>query len=405
MQPVKEEYDTSLEESEYARRRRAEDTLWVALGRLYKRRRLIAGVTGFVAITAVVISLLLPNWYRASARLLIPESQGSSLSSTILGNLPAAASALLGGGPAGDYTRYLAILTSRSMKEAVIDSFNLVEVYETGDSKTPLQDAMKILEENSEFEIDMEFDFLSIAVLDKDPERAAAMTNFYVRQLNLRNAILASEGAGNYRRSLERRYVEARAAMDSVLDATQRFQMEHGVYNLPSQTEGFFQQIALLRQSALEAEIRTEALRAQYGPGNAQVQAMAEVAQAANRKYQEALAGQEALLPVPQSNVPEVAREFVELEMARTIQASILEVLGPLYEQARFQQERDVQAVQVVDEAVPPVKKAKPRRSVICILATLSAFLLAVGFVLIYEWWRDNHEGILRKIQSPPHVR
>src|SRR5690606_20173841 len=291
-------------------------------------------------------------------------------------------------------------LTSRTMLEAVVDSFDLVTVYETADSDFPREKAISMLEDNAEFEIDMEFDFLSISVLDRDPQRAADMANFFVRRLNVMNANLSTEGASNYRRSLERRYLEARAAMDSVLNATQEFQQAYGVFDLPTQTQAFFQQIGMLRQSMLEAEIQYEALRAQYGADNAQVRAMREVVDAANRKYSAALAGQERLLPVPQGSVPEVGREFVELEMERTIQRNILEVLGPLYEQARFQEERDLQAVQVDDEAIPPVKKAKPKRSIICILATLSAFFLSAGFVLVYEWWRRHHTTILQRLKS-----
>ena len=399
MQPVQEDIDRRRSE-EIARSNRAEETLWTVVGRLYAWRKFIVGVTAAVAVSAVVISLLLPNWYRASARVLIPESQGGGLSSAILGNLPAAASALLGGGPGGDYTRYLAILTSRSMMEAAVDSFNLVQVYEVEDSETPRDDAIRQLADNAEFEIDMEFDFLRIAVLDKDRERAAQMANFFVRRLNVVNARLTSESASNYRKFIEGRYLEARADMDSVLNATQQFQQKYGIFDLPAQTEAFFEQAAELRQGALEAEIRHEALLTQFGSDNAQVQSMREIAEAANRKYQQALAGQEQLLPVPRSEVPDVAREYVNLELERTIQRSILEVIGPLYEQARFQEERETQAVQVIDEATPPVRKAKPKRSIICILATLSAFMVAAGFVLIYEWWRTNHRRILYRINS-----
>lgn len=398
MQPVQEDISRS-ERAERERAGRAEDTLWTVVGRLYSWRRFIIGVTAAAAVASVVISLLLPNWYRASARVLMPEGQGG-LSSAILGNLPAAASALLGGGPGGDYTRYLAILTSRSMLEAAVDSFNLIRVYALEENDNPLDDAVRQLRENADFEIDMEYDFLHVAVLDKDRERAAQMSNFFVRRLNELNARLSSESASNYRRFIEGRYLEARADLDSVLNATQRFQEEYGIFDLPAQTEGFFEQVAELRQGALEAEIRHEALLAQYGSDNAQVQSMAEIAQAANRKYQQALAGQEQLLPVPQSEVPTVAREFVNLELELTIQRSILEVVGPLYEQARFQEEKETQAVQVIDEAVPPARKAKPKRSIICVLATLSAFFLAIGFVLLYEWWRKNHGWILRRIQS-----
>ena len=404
MQPFRD-VDNPVETTERARTQRGEDALWTVIGRLYRRRMLIIGVTGFVAVSAVIISLLLPNWYRAQARVLVPESQGSGLSSAILGNLPAAASALLGGGPGGDYTRYLAILTSRSVMTAAVDSFDLIRLYEVEGKLTPLDDAIRRLRDNSDFDIDMEYDFLSISVLDKDPERSAAMANFFVRKLNEVNEKLSTESAGNYRRFIEQRYFEARADMDSVLNATQRFQQEHGVYDLPVQTEAFFEQVAELRQTAVEAEIRHEALLAQYGSDNPQVRSVLELARAANRKYAEALAGEEMLLPIPQADVPGVARQFTQLELERTIQATILEVLGPLYEQARFQEERESQAVQVVDAATPPARKAKPKRSVICILATLTAFFLAVGFVLVYEWWRNSHPYILNRLQATTRKR
>ncbi len=395
-----DEKDPPAGYDERARRERAEDALWAVLGTLYRRRRVVIGVTVFAGVASVVISLLLANWYRAAARVLIPEGSDSSLAAGLLGGLPAGAAALLGGGPAGDYTRYLAILTSRSMMEATVDSFDLITAYKTEDKEYPLEEARAILEDNVSFEVDMEYYFLSISVLDQDRQRAADMANFLVRRLNEMSVGLSSEGAFDYRRSLEKRYEEARTAMDSVLYAAQKFQEEHGVYDLTSQTESFFEQVGTLRRGALEAEIQYEALRSQYGENNAQVQTIRELALAADQKYQQALAGKEQMLPVAQEEVPAVVRTYLELELETMIQRGVLEVLAPLYEQARFQEDREALAVQVLDEAIPPTRKAKPKRSIICILATLSAFLLVVAYVLAYDWWERNYGYLLRRLQA-----
>ncbi len=389
--------------NEEMRRERAEDTLWTTLGTLYRYRRLVIGVTVFAGVASVVISLLLTNWYRGTARVLIPQGGETSLAAGLLGSLPAGAAALFGGGPGGDYTRYLAILTSRSMMEAVVDSFDLITVYETEDEEYPLEEAIDLLEDNVAFEVDMEYYFLSISVLDQERQRAADMANFLVRRLNEISVQLSSEGAFDYRRSLEKRYRESRAAMDSVLYASERFQEEYGVYDLTSQTESFFEQVGALRRSALEAEIQYEVLRSQYGNDNAQVQAIQELALAADRKYRQALAGKEQMLPVAQEEVPAVVRTYVELELETMIQRSILEVLAPLYEQARFQEDREALAVQVLDEAIPSALKAKPKRAIICVLATLSAFLLVVVYVLVYDWWRKNHAEFSRKMTEQSH--
>lgn len=388
---------------------KAEETIWSIAGTLYRWRRFLVITTGVVAVAAVVISLLLPNWYAAEARLLPPEGGGTSpLSAQLLKDLPSAASALLGGA-SGDYARYLAILTSRTMMETAVDSFDLIQVYETYESDTPRQDAIEILEDNVEFQIDAEYDFLSVIAYDTDPRRAADLSNFIVRKLNERNAQLASQNAANYRRFVEKRYREAQLALDSVLNATQAFQHQYGVYDLPAQAQGFLEYLATLRAGEIQARVQYEALLEQYGPENQQVQQLREIAAAAERTYRQALAGQEEIMPIPQANVPDVARAYIDLERERLTQMRILEVVAPMYEQARFSEEREVQAVQVIDNAVPPVKKARPRRSIICIVATLSAFLLAVVFVLVYEWWRNNHGYFAHRLQQairqPDHHR
>lgn len=400
--------DGPLQDSDRERRAKTERALWDVLGRLYRWRRFILLVTGAVAVAAVVLSLLLPNWYRAGARVLLPTSSGgSSLAASLLSNLPSAASALLGGGPAGDFTRYQAILTSRTLMEQAVDSFDLIRVYELEESPRPMEQAIEALRANTDFEIDLEFEFLSVLVFDKDPGRAADLANFLVRGLNRINANLSSQSAATYRRFVERRYMEARQAVDSLLDVNQRFQQKYGLFDLSAQTEAFLTQLAGLRASGVQAQVQFEALRDQLGPNNAQVQALQNVVRAADRQYRRALEGSEEVLPVAQDSVPGVVRQYADLELERMIQTRILEVIGPMYEQARFNEEREVEAVQVVDYAVPPKRKAKPKRSVIVVAATASAFLLAVLFVLLYTWWQRNHAYFALRLHeaAAPDVR
>lgn len=391
---------TPLADHEHARRQQAKATAWKSFGHLFAWRRFIIGVTLLGAAAAVVISLLLPNWYKSSARLLIPDSSGSGLTGAVLNNLPAAASALLGGGGSGDYSRYMTILTSRSLMTEAVNTFDLIQVYDVADSRTPMQAAINKLRDNVEFDIDMEFDFMTISAYDTDPMRAANLTEYFVRRLNEVNERLLTENAGNYRKFIENRYFEARDDLDSVLVAVRDFQQEYGVYDFTTQAEAFFEQVADLRQVVLEAEIQRESMLAQFGAENPTVQSLNEVVKSASQKYEDVLSGSEQLLPVAQSDVPEVIQQYAQLEIERTIQVTILEVLGPVYEQARMQEERESLAVQVVDHADVPVLKSKPKRSVICVLATLSVFLLSILFVLIFEWWRESYRDVLTRLKS-----
>lgn len=369
------------------------------LGTLYRRRWFIVTTTGLVAVAAVVISLILPVWYKASSRLLLPDDSGGGLSAALLGNLSSAAASLLGGG-GGDYVRYLAILHSRTVNARIVEEFDLITVYGLEESETAMQDAIDMLGDNVEFVIDDEFDYLSIEVFDQDPERAAAIANRLVEVLDDVNNRLSAQTAGSFSNYVETRFLESQQERAALLDSLAEFQRRYGVYDLEAQTQAFFEQIATLRAEALQAEIQYEALRAQFGENNPTVQNLESVVEAADRKYQAALAGSEAVLPVPQDEAPEMIRRYAELTMERTIQETILEFIAPMLEQARFQERQQTDALQVVDAAIPPDKKARPVRSLIVIGATLSAFIVSVIYVLMMAWWRRNYRTFAERLRT-----
>ncbi|RMF45310.1 MAG: lipopolysaccharide biosynthesis protein, partial [Deltaproteobacteria bacterium] len=284
--------------------------------------------------------------------------------------------------------------------DRVVSTFDLETVYETTDSETPRADAIRLLQDNVEFVIDQEYGFIAVEVYDQDPERAAAMANFFVEELNRVNSELLSQNAANYRRFMEQSLRETEAALDSALAALQRFQERHGVIDLPTQTQAFLQNIAALRTDVLQAEIQAEVLRRQYGPDNPRVRAMQDAAAAAQTRYEAAFQGSERMLPVPQTAVPELARQYAKLQQEVLIQGEILKFVRPLYEQARFDEQREKMAVQVLDPAVPPERKARPKRSIIVIMATLSAGMLAVLFVLLTDWWRRNYRTLLERLTT-----
>jgi len=363
---------------------------WEALRTLYAARRLLVGITLAAATGALILSLLLPNWYRASARVLPPAGTAfSPLSSQLLRDLPGALGGFLGGSTR-DYNRYLSILTSRTLHERVVDQFNLVAVYKLEGKRHPREEAIRELRDNVSFDVDRDFEYLEISVMDRDPQRAADMANFIVAELNRMNAQLLTENATRYRQYVERRYHEALARLDSVLDAQQRFQEKYGLFSVEAQTRGLLEYMATLRAQALETEMRYEALRSQLGDQNPQVQLLAEMRRTAETRYRQALAGQERLLPVPQREIPAAMRQYLELERERILQTRILEVLAPLYEQARFEEERRIEAVQVIDPAVPPVRKAWPPRTLLILGITLAAFALSVLGVLAKAWWQTQ---------------
>lgn len=374
---------TDVERNDASAPSEGERALWYAVGIGLRFRRLLIVVTVLAAVASVGISLMMPKWYQAETRVVLPPRDGTNLLAS-LGSAASAARSLLGAG-GNDFSRYLSILSSRSLREALADSFRLTEVYELTDHPWPREATLKMLGEQTDLVVDKEFGFLSIRVMDRDPERAAAMANFYVNELAARHQALVARGASNTRTYVEARYAESMARRDSILIELESFQRRYGVFDLEAQTRAYFEQLGAMRVSAVQAEVQLEALRNQFGDQNPQVIALDNIVRAANTQFNAALAGREAVLPVPRQEAPAMVRMYADLMLERMLQERILELVAPLREQARFEQQRVQEPVQIVDYAVAPERKAKPKRAFIVVAATVSAPVLTYVLLLLFS--------------------
>ena len=373
------------------------DRLWWAAGAVYRRRWTIVAVTVLVAAASVFLTLQIPNQYRAETRVLLPEGGGSLMSSALSSISPAAA-ALLGGG-GGGFTRYLAILTSPSTLAEVVDRFDLVRVYDLGEKEHPRQAAIGELYERSSFEVSLDYDYLSVSVLDESPERSAQIANYFVELLNERNVTLTTSSAASNRQFLEDRLDQANADLDEAQAQMQALQERSGVIEPTAQATALFSSLGEAQGQAALAEAQYQGLLAQYGPENPDVEAARAVVDAARRQVAQLEGGAAAGLPAL-SGLPGVQRQYAEVMQDLVIQKQIIETIQPLYEQAALQEQREADAVQVLDPATPPTRKAEPRRSLLVIAATLSALLVAVAVALLLAALRRNGPSVLARLRA-----
>ena len=376
---------------------RTRERLWWAGGALYRRRWPILAVTALVAALAVFLTLQIPNQYRAETRVLLPESGGGLMASALSSISPTAA-ALLGGGGA-EFTRYLAILTSPSTMSKVVDRFDLVEAYDLGERPHPRHAALSELADRAAFEVSLDYDYLSVSVLDEDPERSAQIANHFVELLNERNVELTSSSAASNRAFLERRLEQANADLDAAQAEMQALQERSGVVEPTAQAEALFASLGEAQGAAAAAEAQYQGLLAQFPADSPDVQAARAVVDAARAQVDRLRSGAEAGLPAL-GGLPGVQRQYAGVMQEVVIQGTIIETIQPLYEQAALQEQRDADAVQVLDPATPPVRKAEPRRSLLVLAATLSAFLVAVAVTLLLAALRRGGPSVLARLRA-----
>lgn len=374
------------------------DRLWWAGSTLYRRRWWIAAASLAAAVLAVVLTLQMPNQYRAETRVLLPSSGGGNLMASALAGIAPEAAALLGGG-GGGFTRYLAILTSPSTLGQVVDRFDLVEVYDLGDEEHPRPQAIQELFARSAFEVSLDYDYLSVSVLDQSPERSAQISNYFVELLNRRNIELTSGSAGENRRFLEQRLGAANIALDSAQAEMQALQERTGVSEPTAQASALFSTLAEAEARVAEAEAQYQAISAQAGPENAAARSAAAALESARGQLARVRSGSQPGLPSIQA-IPAVQRQYAGVLQDVILQTKIIETLQPLYEQAALEEQRDTDAVQVLDPATPPTRKAEPRRSLLVLATMFSVFLIAVALTLLLALVHRQGPAFLARLRA-----
>jgi uncharacterized protein involved in exopolysaccharide biosynthesis len=197
---------------------------------IYRYRWLILLVCILAAGVAGTLAYLSPARFVAKVSLVPPVQTGgdTSLGLSMLGN--AGASLLrkvMDTTSAADM--YVGILESQTVRDVIINRFDLVQVYGRGSSRDRTR---RWLQKCTEIEVSKE-GILSVTVEDADPNRAAAMANAYVEELDLQNKRLALGQVSNKRVFLEGRLKEVEqklSRIDSI--PTREAQVQEMLYEL-----------------------------------------------------------------------------------------------------------------------------------------------------------------------------
>lgn len=347
----------------------------VILGVLWNWRRFIAAIVLSVTVVAVVVSLLLPSWYRATASVLPPKqsdlfgSLGGATGSMLRSLTGGARLGGLGQKPAG--YNYFAILRSRTAMEEVIRRFDLLRVYDIDDSS--MTKAVRELADNTAFEEQLD-ENITIEVLDRDPVRAAEMANYFVELLNTISIRLGTTEARSNREFIEHRLSAARIDLANAEVKLKEYQERSGIMLTPEQTSGVS---ALAALYALKEKKELEVAIAER------------VATEANPLLQQ-LRAELGAMRERLSALPQTGMESYRLYRDVVIQQKILEFLVPVHEQAKLDEKKDVPVLLVLDRAVPPDRKVRPQRTLIvglsASLALLASAILALFMHAVSGW-------------------
>ena len=365
---------------------------------LLKRKRFIAAVTAGVTVLTVIVSLVIPKTYRAESRILPPAQQAQSLSSQVLGQLSGVVGAGMIGAAAGIKTPgdlYVALLKSRPVLDAIMDRFTLMQLHKI----KYREDARRYLLTQLHASDDKKSGIITIAVEDKDPQRAAEMMNAFVDELKNLNKRLAVTEAGQRRLFYEEQLKDVKESLLQSEESLKGFQQKTGAIKMDDQARAVIQGLAQVRAQIAAKEVQLRVMKTYATANNPDAQRLAEEISGLKEQMGrlEAKGGQNPDALMPTSRMPQVGTDYLRRMRELKLSEALYEILLKQFEAAKLDEARDAALIQVIEQAVQPEKKFKPRRTQMATIAFVVGLFISIFGAFFLEFIERSRQDPERR--------
>lgn len=341
---------------------------------LAERRRLIFKTTLVVALFGLLLAFVLPAQYAATTTILPPQ-QGTSVGAALmsqLGSLGSMASLAAGGGSGilkNPNDLQVAMLKSRTVEDAMIDRFHLMELYR---AKVRSEARVK-LEKQVEIENGAKDGLIRISVTDRDPHRAEQMANGYVEEFKRLNGSLAVTEAAQRRLFFEQQLVAAKNNLAGAEEALKKTEQQTGLVQLDTQARAVINSVAQLRAEIAAKEVQIGAIRSYATDQNPELRVAERELEGLQAQAQKLGASSDEgnMLPIPRGNMQQAGLDYVRKLRDVKYYETIFDLLARQYEVAKVDEARQGAVIQVVDRAVVPDRRSSPKRTLIVAGATV----------------------------------
>src|SRR5437899_2332174 len=291
-------------------------------------------------------------------------------------------------------------------------------------------DARTKLDEKTSISEERKSGIITISVTDHSPQRAAALANAYVDQLNTLVSELSTSSAHRERVFLEERLKVAKQDLDDASNQLAQFSSKNNTLDIQQEGKAMLDAAGTIAGELIAAQSQLEGLRQIYTDNNSRVRSLnARVAEF--RRQLEKLGGTQSNatknpqastlasqadpplgaaaassdakagsgLPYPTiKSLPLLGAKYYDYYRRAKIQETVYELLTEQYELAKVQEAKETPSVKVLDPARIPEKKSFPPRSVIMFLGTFLTFALSIVWVLGSAHWEEVDPQDPRKV-------
>jgi uncharacterized protein involved in exopolysaccharide biosynthesis len=313
----------------------------------WEKRLMLIGLTAGAAVLSIIVALTMHDRFKSTVVLFpaAPVSISKNLVET--SSISMDSRDILSFGREEDAERMLQILHSNQIKDYIVNKYRLMKHYEIDETKDKFPYTKLDIKYKGNIKFRRtQFQSIEITVLDETPEYAANIANDIAAYIDSAIHNMQKERALEAMKIVEKEYKSCQSGIEVLNDSIQKIR-QLGIIDYQSQ------------------------------------------AVALNQAYADALSkGNNSAAATINSKMNILAQyggSYVELSKKLESEIERLGLLNTKYASAKVNVEQTLPQIFIVDKANVSERKAEPKRSIIVIISTLSAFALSLLILLIID--------------------
>lgn len=364
--------------------------------KVWKNRIFLVIFSFGIAFLTAIFSLIMDNIYKSEATI-IPIS--SSKSGAISSYAAIAAAGINIPSDGGDDTnKIMAILQSRTIKEAVIKEQGLIKLLNekpVPEKRDPMSYTIEKLNQMIKITQDKKTNVINIGVEHKNRELAKKINESLIRKLEQ----IIDEKALTIQK-LNRVFLEEQVKINGekllkLQEKMAKFQKETKILSPESQMKGLMDLYGNLVAKKIETQVKLKSMESTFDKSNPQVKVLQEQLYAINSQISD-LEQKTDIKGVPSiSEIPNSIVNYSQILQDLTVAKAVYENLVKAYESAKIEEVKDRLYIQVIDEPSLPDQKIKPKRRLMVVVSGISSMFLGIFIVFLREWIKENKERLL----------
>ncbi len=375
-------------------------SVFEALEVFFKRFKLFFLIVCSVTVLSIVLSLTLSPMYASVAQVFASQQNQSSNLAALGGQFSQMGSSLLGGGfNVSEFI--LGLVKSRRVLDEVIHREKLLSVYDT-DS---LEKARNKLSAQIKTKFNMKSNIITISVEDGDKERSAKIANGLIEVLQQVHTQINAAQAAQSRKFYEDQLDKVKEQLSQAETELRQYQEKSGVIKVDDQVQASITSIMQIRSQIVQREVQLSALKTYATAKNsdrAMLESQIRELYAQMSRIENAQGSSSS--PILSTNqVPKKGEEYIRKLRDLKYLEEVYRVLLQQYRTMQLEEAKGYSQLQVIDTAVVPETRIRPKRGQMVVAGFLLGTILGILSVFLVEFFQKTvpvYSEEIRRLKS-----